>query len=318
MKSTPAGHRPLTYPPFKVHASEHVRSGCLPTSPNGACLITLLFQRSTSLSAPTGELAGARPHRHHPHAAAPPAIKVLSLPPRPSPPMIDVLRTTRGTEPKLPLTTPWLGHRRHAAQGDRATRRLSSAQRRRSPHSGSWSSYASRTLCVMSIVDPPRNATYIRLQLTNDHVHHDAHGTPKDLAIPIDMWEPFYRKAEAIGLLVKMSPTSENEPIWREMDTCVKAALRDASLLLQWAPSTALDTFGNLDWTLVRPSFKAATHSHVMKRDRKLQAMDFTVPKLVQSSSFKNPKEGEAGQDIIIIGANTLFFFIAALRTEIP
>lgn len=159
----------------------------------------------------------------------------------------------------------------------------------------------------MSFIGLDCNVAQISPQLANDHVHHDAHGTPKDLAIPIDMWEQFYRKAEATGLLIKMFLTSENEPVWREMDIVVKEALRDASLLLQLAPAAALDTFGNLDWMLVRPSYKASTHSHVMKRDSKLQAMDFTARKVLQSSTLKNPKEGETGQHVIIIGAHDTF-----------
>lgn len=103
--------------------------------------------------------------------------------------MLGVLETTHGTERKPLLTARLRGPRRDAAEGCRATRSLSSAPLRRRPQSERWLYFAYRTLCVILIIDPDRSDAHIHPQLTGVHVHHDAHGTPKDLTIPIDMWE---------------------------------------------------------------------------------------------------------------------------------
>lgn len=171
-------------------------------------------------------------------------------------------------------------------------------------------------MCVFSLSTLGRSDAQISSQLNNVHVHHEAHGAPKDIAIPIDMWEEYYRKAESMGLLIKVFPTSESEPIWREMDTAVKDALRIANLEVQSEPGAALDRFGSLDWALVRPSYKSGSHSYVMKRDRKLQAMEYTVPKLVQISPWRNPKEGEGGEPVIFLGTCSLIF-VALAHSEL-
>lgn len=198
-----------------------------------------------------------------------------------------------------PRTAPWPGHQQDVHRGGLAIRNLSSARRSRRVQCPSWWYFVSHTRCVICV----KKALYCSNlpKLSHDHVHHDAHSTPKDLAIPLDKWETFYRKAEAIGLVSKITVTSESEPMWRDIDANIKDMILQAALILQGAPAGRSDTFGTLEWMLVRPSFKRSTHSYIMQRDRKLQAGDFTFPKLMQTSPLKNPKENEGNEHVIII-----------------
>lgn len=92
-------------------------------------------------------------------------------------------------------------------------------------------------------------------------------------------------------------------PIWRELNSGIKSAFAQADLTLpDLGAELSNPLFGDLNWVLVKPTFRIVAHTLGMTRDGTLQSSDFTLSKVLKVSKLKNPMEGQGGGNVVIIG----------------